>query len=308
VMDLRERLKNPDDILLHYAPLHTLLADWGWDMETNLSKWIVENPGKYQDALCQSFEAGCDFACTQTQSASPWRAEVFGLRDRIYEFNYKSAKLAREVTPPDRYVLAMVSTTNPDFLEPLGNMTYDEVYEGYKEQISALLEGGIDVFMIGGNHIDEALVAIQVARDLCDLPILSQNVYYTTKQGFRTMMGSDPIQGSARLQEAGVEVIGGSCGLMSKSSNPADYYPSATNLVKEMRKGCSAPLVIQPNAGLAQLVDGKTVYPATPEQMGTEVLNWVDAGARIVGGCCGTSLEHYRRISAVLRERKTGRR
>src|SRR4030042_174280 len=105
----------------------------------------------------------------------------------------------------------MVSTTNPDFLEPLGNMTYQEVYEGYKEQISALLEGGIDVLLIAGNHIDEALVAIKVARDLCDLPIISQNIFYTTKKGFRTMMGMDPATGSARLEEAGVDVIGGSC-------------------------------------------------------------------------------------------------
>jgi len=302
-MDLRERLRNTNDVLLHYAPLHTLLADWGWDLETNLSEWIINHPDKYQDALCQSFEAGCDFACTQTQSASPWRAKPFDLETKVYELNYMSAKLAREVTPPDRYVLAMVSTTNPDFLEPLGSMTYGEVYEGYKEQIAALLDGGIDVFMIGGNHIDEALIAIRVARDLCDLPIISQNIYYTTKYGFRTMMGADPIQGSAKLEEAGVEVIGGSCGLMSKSSNPADYYPSATNLVKEMRKGCNVPLVIQPNAGLAQLISGKTVYPATPEQMASEVLHWVDAGARIVGGCCGTSLEHYGRVSAVIRER-----
>lgn len=177
-MDFRERLQNTDEILLHYVPLHALLADWGKDLESHLSEWIINNPEKYQDVLRQSFAAGCDFACTMTQSSSPWKAEPFGLRDKIYELNLRSAKLAREVTPPDRYVLALVSTTNPDFLEPLGNMTYKEVYEGYKEQISALLEGGIDVFLIVGNHIDEALIAIEVARDLCDFPIISQNVFY----------------------------------------------------------------------------------------------------------------------------------
>jgi len=301
--DLRERLKNTDDILLHYAPLHSLLADWGKPLEAHLSEWIINNPDKYQDALKQSFAAGCDFACTQTQASSPWRAASFGLRHRIKEFNYESARLARAATPPDKYVLAMVSTTNPDFLEPLGNMTYQEVYEGYKEQISALLEGGIDVLFIAGNHIDEALVAIKVARDLCDLPIISQNIFYTTKKGFRTMMGADPIQASAKLEKAGVEVIGGSCGLMTKSLDTSEWYPAATELVKEMRKGCTKPLSIQPDAGLAQLVDGKTVYPASPDEMAREVLSWVAAGARIVGGCCGTNLEHYRKIAAVLRDK-----
>jgi len=301
--NLRERLST-GEILLHYAPLHSLLADWGKPLEAHLSEWIIDNPEKYQDALRQSFAAGCHFACTMTQSSSPWRAESFGLRDRIHEFNFKSAKLAREVTPPDRYVLGMVSTTNPGFIEPLGNMTYGEVYEGYKEQISALLEGGIDVFIIAGNHIDEALVAIKVARDLCDLPIISQNIFYATKKGFRTMMGDDPIKASAKLEKAGVEVIGGSCGLMTKSLVSADWYPAATTLVKEMRKGCTKPLSIQPDAGIAQLINGNTVYPASADEIAKEVLNWIDAGARIVGGCCGTSLEHYRKISAVIQQRK----
>jgi len=298
-----ERLKD-EEILFHYAPLHSLLADWGKDLESNLSDWIVKNPDKYQDALVQSYKAGCTLGCTQTQAASPWRAATFGMRDRIHEFNYRSAKLAREVTPPDHYVLAMVSTTNPDFLEPLGNMTYREVYDGYKEQISALLEGGIDLFMIGGNHLDEALVAIQVARDLCSLPIISQNIFYTTKKGFRTMMGADPVTASSKLEDAGVDVIGGSCGLMSKAGDGSDYYRAATALVTEMRKGCSKPLVIQPNAGLAQLIDEKTVYPATPAQMATEVENWICAGARLVGGCCGTNLNHYQAITQKIGGRK----
>jgi 5-methyltetrahydrofolate--homocysteine methyltransferase len=305
VMNFMERLQKTDDIILHYAPMHTILADWGWDMETNLSHWIVNNPEKYQEALSLSFDAGCHLACTQTQSISPWRAVPFGMRDKVYEYNYTSAKLAREATPPGCYVLAMVSTTNPDFLEPLGNMTYREVYDGYKEMITALLEGGIDVFEIAGNHIDEALIAIEVARDLCDLPIISQNIFYITKKkGYRTMMGADPVSASEKLQKAGVEVIGGSCGLMSKTFDGSTYFKAATELVKEMRKGCSAYLSIQPNAGQPQLIDGKTCHPATPEQMAAEVLNWVDAGARVVGGCCGTTIEHYRQISAVLNNRK----
>jgi 5-methyltetrahydrofolate--homocysteine methyltransferase len=303
-MDLRERLRNTDDVLLHYVPLHSLLADWGKDLESHLSEWIINNPEKYQDALGQSFTAGCDFACTQTQASSPWRAETFGLRDRIYEFNFKSAKLAREVTPPDRYVLAMVSTTNPDFLEPLGNMTYDEVYEGYKEQISALLEGGIDVFLIAGNHIEEGVIAIKVAKDLSDLPIIYQNVFYATKKGFRTMTGVDPVAASARVQEAGADVVGASCGLMTKSLDTSEWYPAATTLVKEMRQATDRPLSIQPDPGIPRIIDGKTVWPLSPEEMAREVPNWIDAGARIVGGCCGTSLEHCRKISAVIRERK----
>ncbi|MEW5725996.1 MAG: homocysteine S-methyltransferase family protein [Thermodesulfobacteriota bacterium] len=303
-MDLRQRLKETDDILLHYYPLHSALADWGKDLESHLSEWIITHPEAYQEAIVKSLEAGCDFVSTSTQAASPWRAKVFGFGHKVREHNYLSAKLAREVTPKDRYLAGFVSTTNPDFLEPLGAMTRQEVYDGYKEQIEALLEGGVDLIMIVGNHIEEGVIAIEVTRDLGDVPVVSQNVYYRGKKGFRSLMGHDPGGGSRRLLEVGSDVVGASCGLMKRPEDAADrrgYFAFATELVQEMRAGCQAILSIQPNAGLAQLVDGRTTYPATPEELAAEAPNWIKAGARIVGGCCGTSLEHYRRLAEAVR-------
>lgn len=291
------------DVLVHFAPMHTILTDWGKDLESHLSEWILKHPETFQKALKQSFDAGCDIACTSTQAASPWRAEIFGLRDNVYEFNLKSAKLAKEVTPRGRYVCGLVSNTNPDFLEPIGKMTYDEVYEGNKVQISGLLEGGVDLIVVSGNHIEEGVISIKVAKDLApDIPVVAQNVFYATKKGFRTMMGLDPVAASARYQEAGADVIGANCGLMTKSLDSAEWCPEATNLVKEMRQGCDKPIVILPDPGVPQLTGGKTVWPVSPQEMASEILNWVDAGARIVGGCCGTSLEHWRQISAMIKE------
>lgn len=301
----RERLYQMQDVLLHYFPLHSALLDWGKDLESHLSEWIVTHPDEYQDALLKSFEAGCDLASTSTQAASPWRAEVFGLRHKVHEHNYLSAKLAKEVMPEGRYLAGFVSTTNPDFLEPVGQITTQEAYDGYKEQISALLEGGVDLIMVVGNQLDASLIAVQVAKDLSDIPIVAQNVFFHGKKGFRTMMGHDPVTASKRLQEAGVDVVGASCGLMKRPEDLEDqrgYYHWATELVKEMRAGCDAVLSIQPNSGLAQLIEGKTIYPATPDEIAREAPYWISAGARIIGGCCGTSLEHYRRLSALIRE------
>jgi 5-methyltetrahydrofolate--homocysteine methyltransferase len=302
--NLMERLQNTDDTLLHYLPLHSALADWGKDLESHLSEWIVTHPDAYQEAIRLSFEAGCDFVSTSTQAASPWRAAVFGMRHKVHVHNYLSAKLAKEVSPPDKYVAGFVSSTNPDFLEPLGAMTRQEVYDGYKEQISALLEGGSDLIMIVGNHIEETIIAIQVAKDLSNAPIVAQNVYYFGKKGYHSMMGHDPATGSRMLKEAGADVVGGSCGLMKRAEDAADpknYYEFATRLVQEMRSGFDGFLSIQPNAGLARLVDGRTVYPATPEQLAAEAQNWIKAGARIIGGCCGTGLEHYRKLAEAIR-------
>jgi len=306
--NLLERLRTTNDILVHYAPLHTLLTEWGKPLIDHLSDWILKHPDAYVEAIRKSFEAGCDLVSTSTQAASPWRANVYGLSDKVYEMNYMSAKLAKDIMPDDKYLCGFVSSTNPDFLEPLGNLTYDEVYEGYKLQISALLEGGADTIMIVGNHPDEAVIAVKVAKDLADIPVIAHNVYYYGKAGFRTMMGQNPAEGCEILRLAGADVVGASCGLMKeKGLNAAvpgqtHYYEGATALVREMREGFDGFISIQPNAGLAQLLGDETNYPALPHEMADEVLGWVEAGARIVGGCCGTSLEHYRLASKVIRE------
>jgi 5-methyltetrahydrofolate--homocysteine methyltransferase len=303
--DFVQRVNN--DILVAFLPMQTFLVEeYGKPMEQHLSEWVLDHPEEFQSAIRRSFAAGCDMTHTATQASSPFRSQPYGkaMVDRVYELNFKSAKLAREVTPEDHYVVGNISHSNPDFLEPLGNMTYDEVYEGYKLQILGLAEGGVDVFHIAGNHIEEGIIAIKVANDLTDIPVIAHDVFYPTKKGFRSMMGLDPKTSAARLHRTGAEVIGTNCGLMTKSRNASEWYPSATTLVKEMRQGTDRPLCIQPDPGIPQIINSKTVWPVSPEEMASEVPNWVDAGAHIVGGCCGTGLEHYGGISTVIRERR----
>ncbi len=297
-----ERLRT--DVLVTWAPFHSMLVDWGKDLESHLSEWIIRHPREFQDALKQSYAAGCDLGTTATQAASLFRSEPFGqaVVDRVYELNYYSAKLAKEVPPPNHYLCGDISSSNPDFLEPVGNMTVDELYEGYKNQAVPLIEGGIDLFFIGGNQVEAAEVAIKVVKDLTDLPIIAANVFYKGKRGFRTMTGVDPETASVRLKEAGADVVGWVCGLMTSSPDNSQWYQEATNLTKEVRKGCKGFLYAQPDAGMPQLISGKTVWPALPEEMAGALPDWTKAGARVVGGCCGTDLGHIARISSVLRQ------
>jgi 5-methyltetrahydrofolate--homocysteine methyltransferase len=306
-MKLIDRLKNTKDVLLHYFPLHSALVDWGKPLEVHLSEWIINHPKEAQDAWRKSFEAGCDFASTSTQASSPWRANVFGLRDKVHELNYRSAVLAREVTPADKYLAGFVSSTNPDFIEPVGLMKEQEVYDGYKEQISSLLEGGVDLILIVGNQTNTNAIAAKVTKDISKVPVMVQNVFYCERNGFRTMMGHNVKVATQMVADAGADIIGASCGLMRPETGAnINYYEGAIKLVKEL-KNCGIDYIsIQPNAGLAQLHDGnETVYPASPENLEVEAPNLVSAGARIIGGCCGTSLEHYRRLSMLFG--KTGK-
>ncbi|MFC1912075.1 homocysteine S-methyltransferase family protein [Chloroflexota bacterium] len=301
-----ERLRNTDDILVIFFAMQTLLVEkYGKPMETHLSEWILAHPEEFQDSLRQIYATGNDIVHIGTQASSPFRAKSYGIDDRIYELNYKSAKMAKEITPEGRYVAGLISSSNPDWLEPVGNMTYDEVYKGYLEQIKGLLKGGVDLIIATGNHIDETVIAVKAIKDHSDIPVMAGTVFYAGKKGFRTMTGLAPKVAIAKLQETGAEVLGFQCGLMTKSSNTSEWYPGATALLKEVKQETDKYLFIAPDAGLPQLINDKTVWPASPEDMAKEVLNWVASGVRIVGGCCGTSLEHNRKTSIVLRERRT---
>ena len=307
VMNLMSRLRNTNDVLVYFNSTQTFLVDeYGKPMEDHLSVWIVDHPREFQDALRRIYATGHNIASIGTQAANPFRSKPFGqaVIDRMYELNYKPAKLAREVTPEGFYAVGLMSTTMQDFLQPLGNLTREEVYQGYLGQTKGLVDGGVDVIAIAGDDTEATVIAIGAVKEYRpDMPVIARNLFYATKKGFRTLMGLDPQQASAKLHEAGAEVIGFSCGLMTKSEDPVDYYLGATALIKEMRKGSDRYLVALPNAGEARLVDGKTVYPATPEMMAREVLNWIDAGARLVGGCCGTGVEHGKQVSEVLKRK-----
>ncbi len=306
-MSFIERLRNTDDVLAYFGPMPTLLAaEYGHSLETHVSVWIVDHPTEFQDALRRIFATGHDCAQIATQSTSSFRSKPFGqaVVDRVYDLNYQSAKLAKEVTSEGRYISGIIGTTTPDFMEPVGTMTYDEVYEGYLVQIKGLAEGGVDCIAVCGNEIEQTEIVIKAIQDhYPDMPVIARHVFYAGKKGFRSMQGHDPKTTSARLHETGADVIGFSCGLMTKSLDSSEWYPAATNLLKEIRQGTDRHLMIMPDPGVPVLIDGKTVWPVSPEEMASEVSNWIDIGARIIAGCCGTSLEHGMKVIDVIRER-----
>jgi len=295
--DFLERIRN-GEVLVAYGPIHTLLEqEMGRNLEGHLAEWIVNHPKEFQNVTARYYAAGGDIGTPGTQGNARPRLKDFGLEDRLYELTLKQVQLAKEVTPENCYLMGHLGMTSR-FLEPVGDATPDELYEHYSEQIVPMLEGGVDLFIISENDTEEIVIAIKAVRDHCDLPVIAQNLFYATKTGIKTLMGVDAKTASARLQEAGADVIGASCGDIDRPIG------NALATVKEMRQGCDKPLSIRPDAGLAQLIDGKIVQPITPEEMAKEVPGWIAAGASLVGGCCGASLEHIRLISAAAKGKK----
>ena len=269
-------------------------------MAAHLSGWIVDHPQDFQDLIKATCAAGSDFGTTATQGNGRYRLRDFGLEDRLYELTLKQAQLAREVTPKNCYLKGIISTSARILESAGGDMTIDEVYECYKEQIIPLLEGGVDVLELIENDTEQVVVGIRAARELCDLPVIALSFFYHYKPGIRTLMGVDVKTAAARYQEAGADIIGAACyggiGFTSRED--------AVTIVKETRQGCDKPIIIMSDQGIAQEIGGKTVYPVTPEQTAKAVPDWIAAGASIVGGVGGTSLEHLKAISAAARGKK----
>jgi len=295
--DFLERLAS-GEVLVFHGPIHTLLEqETGRNLEGHMSEWIVNHPDEFQSVVKAQCAAGCDFVTPGTQGCGRYRLRPFGLEDKQYELILKSVQLAKEVTPKNCYLMGHLGMTSR-FLEPVGDATPDELYEHYSEQIVPMLEGGVDLFIISENDTEEIVIALKAVRDHCDLPVIAQNLFYATKTGIKTIMGVDAKTASTRLQKAGADIIGASCGDIDRPIS------TALAVVKEMRLGCDKPLSVRPDAGLAQLIDGKIVQPVSPQEMANEVQGWIAAGASIVGGCCGASLEHIKAISAAVKGKK----
>lgn len=296
-IDFLQRLAD-GEVLVTYAPLFTLLEqEKGRTLEGHLGKWIVDHPESFQDVVKAMYDAGCDIGYAGTQGNGRYRLRDFGLQDKVYEMTLRQTQFAKEVTPENCYLGGVIGLSGV-FLPPVGDMTPDELYQSYVEQIIPMLEGGVDLFLVVDNDTEEVAIQIKAVKDNCDLPVVGRHFFYSTKRGMRTLMGVDVKTASARLQEAGADIIGAVCGDIDRPIG------NTLTVVREMRQGCNKPLLVKPNAGLAQLTDGKIVQPLTPQDMAKEVPKWIAAGASLVGGCCGASLRHIKAITAAAKGKK----
>jgi 5-methyltetrahydrofolate--homocysteine methyltransferase len=179
-------------------------------------------------------------------------------------------------------------------LEPMGDVTPAQLYDAFREEAVGYAEGGADVIWIMTMFdIQEAVLAVKAAKDFTKLPVMASMSFDFTPKGGRTMMGVDPKTSVEKLIEAGADVIGHNCG----GATPEE----STHILREMGTLTDMPLVAKPNAGIPESVDGRQVYPATPDRYAKEVPAWIAAGARVVGGCCGAGLEHTAKIAEAVK-------
>jgi len=178
-------------------------------------------------------------------------------------------------------------------LEPFGELTSDKAFEGFHEQAQALAKGGVDGFLVETMYdLKEALLAVRACKEVSDLPIMATIAFNSPKNGGRTIMGDSAIECARQLENAGASVVGANCGDLSPTQ--------IADVIAAMRTATDLPLLAQPNAGKPEMLAGETVFRMEAEEFAAGISKCIEAGAALVGGCCGTTPEHIQAVSANL--------
>ena len=255
--------------------------------------WLLEHPDRVQ-ALHQSFvDAGSDLFLTNTFGGTKHRLKLHGLEGQVTSLNRTAARLAREVADNAERPVLVAGSVGPtgELLSPLGSLEKADAVTSFKEQIEGLVDGGIDLVWIETISAPDELEAAAEAARSFDIPVCSTMSFDSAG---RTMMGLTPRAFASLAEDFNLDGFGANCGvgasdLMSSVLGFADAQPTA-------------PIIAKANCGIPSYEDGKIVYSGTVEQMAAYAQLARAAGAKIIGGCCGTKAEHIAAMRKALDE------
>ncbi len=283
---------NLGKILVSDGAWGTLLHSKGLRPGECAELWNVDHYDDVYDIAKSYVDTGADMITTNSIGGSSIKLRHYGLEDRAYEINKAAAMLSRKAAGEDCFVIASLGPCG--LMLVIEEVTADELYESFKEQVLAFEAGGADAVCIETmSDIEEACIAIKAARENTSLEIICTFTFDKTVSGeYRTMMGASPEDTATASIAAGADIVGTNCG--SGIERMADIVP----LIKSV---CGdTPIIIQANAGMPTIENGITVFHETPEYTAQFVPAIITAGAKIIGGCCGTTPDHIRAIKNAI--------
>ncbi len=271
-----------------------LIADGGWGTEF-VRKGLA--PGEYPEgwnlnrrddvrAVASSYvQAGADIVLTNTFGGTRMKLAKAGLDSKTGEINRRGAEISKQAASDRSLIFGSIGPTG-ELMKPLGMASEEEMLRDFAEQARALAAGGVDGIVIETmTDLAEAKAALRAVKENTRLPVAVTMTFDKGKKGYATIMGVRPEQAVRELEKNGADIVGANCGA---------GIENMIALIKAMRETTKLPLWCKPNAGLPELVGGRTLYRETPEMMASQFKTLVDAGASIVGGCCGTTSAHIR--------------
>ena len=287
-MDLSQFILKRSPILLDGA-MGTQLAAAGLEMG---GQNCVSHPRAVAAVHGAYADAGCDILITNTLTMNRLFIETHAVGVDVEEVNFCGAHLCKSAAAGGLYVLGDISSTG-QMLEPYGDYSEEQFVETFKEQAAFLLAGEVDGFLVETMmDMREALCALRACREVSSLPVLVTLSFQTADNGGRTLMGNTAEEVAVALVEGGATAIGANCGNL-------DPFETAC-IVGIMRECVDVPLIAQPNAGKPRLIGGQTSFDMSPDSFADGIAECLTAGAGLVGGCCGTTPDHIRRLSDIL--------
>ena len=278
--------------LLADGAMGTMLHARGVGFDKCFDELNLTNPGAVAEIHRAYIEAGAQLIITNTFGANRFKLGKHGLEDQVIEINTAAVDLAKRVVSASFKEVLIAGDVGPlgVRIAPYGRVRPEAAREAFAEQIRALAEAGVDLIVVETfSDLYEIKEAIKAAHQVCDLPVVG-SVTFTRDD--RTLLGDDPVMVAQWLAETGVEVIGVNC-----SGGPAQLL----RILKLMKQAVpNAKFWVKPNAGWPEQVGGRIMYPADAEYFGDYALSFREAGACIVGGCCGTTPQHIAAMRKAL--------
>lgn len=280
-----------EKILILDGATGTNLMNAGMPLGVCPEKYILEHKEVMLELQTSYLNAGTDILYAPTFTCNRLKLREYGLENDLYQMNMELVALSKQAVAEcgHGYVAGDLTMTG-EMLYPMGKLQFEELVDIYKEQIKVLVEAGCDLLVVETMmSLAETRAAVIAANEICDLPVMAS---LTFNEDGRTLYGTDPVTAVNVLQNLGVDAIGVNC-----STGP----DKMTELVAAMKEVAFVPVFAKPNAGMPELVDGKSVYAMTPETFAEDMKMIIEAGAGMVGGCCGTTPAHIKALSDMAK-------
>ena len=266
----------------------TQLQKLGMPAGISTEKWVLDHPEALQSVQRAYVNAGSQVVYAPTFSANRVGLKKCGLENAVDETCRRLVAVSREAVGSRAFVGGDMSPTGL-LLEPFGNATYDQLKDIFAEQAKALDDSGVDFFAVETMmYLDEGKAAVEAIRSVSDKPVL---VSFTCGPTGRTIWGESFTQLVTELSPLGIDAFGVNC-----CGDPE----LVISIIDELRSAADLPIIAKPNAGLPKNIDGKAVYPMTPEEFGRNAKRFIEHGASLLGGCCGTDERHIAAVRAAI--------
>ena len=284
---LAERIQT--QVVVADGPMGTMLYSKGIFINRCFDELNLSMPTLVKEVHQSYVRAGAEILESNTFGANSFRLAAYGLAEKLRDINQAGVRLARECAGEDLWVAGAVGPLGLR-IEPLGPTSFQEAREAFQQQITTLAEAGADLIVLETfGDLHEIREAILAAREACDLPIVAQ---MRVDDDGNALFGASPELFAHRLEEWGADVVGINCSVGPKL---------ALEVLERMHKVTGKPLSVQPNAGAPVNIEGRSVHLCSPEYLAHYARRYARAGAKVIGGCCGTTPEHIKQLKNELR-------